>query len=83
MSEKEVYFPSKRMDQVPQLELKTPSQSTKGTNTHHNIVDNNVQIKGDLNYLRKLLNGKLRYNSVYTYDVFDGTMKLSKDPKEY
>lgn len=45
------------------------------------VVDNNAQIKGDVNYLRKLLNGRVKFNTNYTFDQFSGFIKLSKDPK--
>jgi hypothetical protein len=34
-----------------------------------------------VNYLRRLLNGRIKYNQNYNFDLFTGYIKLSKDPK--
>ena len=44
-------------------------------------VEMNAPNKGDLNYLRKILKGKLTFNNDYNFEQFEGHIKLSKDPK--
>lgn len=41
----------------------------------------NAPNKGDLSYMRKILKGKIAYDKDYTFESFEGHIKLSKDPK--
>ncbi|CAD8156400.1 unnamed protein product [Paramecium octaurelia] len=73
MSNRHGYFYSKSYFKQAFLQRKEPMKTTK--------VELNAPNKGDLNYLRKILKGKLTFNNNYNFDQFEGHIKLSKDPK--
>ncbi|CAD8071279.1 unnamed protein product [Paramecium primaurelia] len=73
MSDRHGYFYSKSYFKQAFLQRKEPMKTTK--------VEMNAPNKGDLNYLRKILKGKLTFNNNYNFEQFEGHIKLSKDPK--
>ncbi|CAD8074022.1 unnamed protein product [Paramecium sonneborni] len=73
MSDRHGYFYSKSYFKQAFLQRKEPMKTTK--------VEMNAPNKGDLNYLRKILKGKLTFNNDYNFEQFEGHIKLSKDPK--
>ncbi|CAD8160631.1 unnamed protein product [Paramecium pentaurelia] len=73
MSNRYGYFYSKSYYKQAFLQRKEPMKTTK--------VEMNAPNKGDLNYLRKILKGKISFNNNYNFEQFEGHIKLSKDPK--